>query len=137
MITKGYISKKKEKRRCIFQTSTVCPEYGTLLILCFLFKNEGLMKLNSKDNDVYSVHGVCLVPCELRTLKVRFANGLRLTVQFVTYPFIYNDNQTENLILVDNGQTFQLHSQCIMYTWRKNSQRINVSLCLCCYCPFA
>lgn len=68
------------------------------------------MKLNSKDNDVYSVHGVCLLPCELHTVKVRFANGLRLTVQFVTYLFIYNDNHTENQILVDNGETFQLHS---------------------------
>lgn len=90
---------------CEFKNCSVCPEYRTLLILKVLFKKKkvGFMKLNSKDSDVYSVHGVCLLHCELHTVNVRFANTLRLTGLFVKYLFIHNDNHTKKQILVDNA----------------------------------
>lgn len=62
------------------------------------------MKINSKDSDVYSVHGVCPLHCELDTVKVRLANGLRLTGQVVKHFFIYSDNRNEKQIPVDNGE---------------------------------
>lgn len=82
------------------------------------------MKLNSKDSDVYSVHGVCLLHCELHTVNVRFANTLRLTGLFVKYLFIHNDNHTKKQILVDNA------GNCAHGVWKEvmeKEQSVNKS----------